>query len=232
MPTPEEQRASISVSPDPRPIILLIHSQDSKLWDAVYTDMAQKILDKANIKKAEDPQSAILCLDNDNPRAVIVTHGAYAEADPRFVALDHKFLKYVREGGTVVLGTLFSSSVKPLSFNRWMNEAWNVAWEYGNFLRTDVFLNPDCDLEGFRSDELWDSYSQKAVFLKNVGSEATVYTISRNSRTQSSIFPAENVDVGQSPVVFARVGRGRLGFIGDVNNEEGSIAVVMMMCRL
>ena len=75
-------------------------------------------------------------------------------------------------------------------------------------------------------------YSQKAVFLKNVAKEAAVYLPSGSSRTQSLVFPPAQVDCEQTPVVFAHIGEGWLGYVGDVNNEAESQAVVLAMCGL
>lgn len=36
----------------------------------------------------------------------------------------------------------------------------------------------------------------------------------------------------EATVVFAKVGLGRLGYIGDVNGEESSDTVVLAMCGL
>ena len=37
---------------------------------------------------------------------------------------------------------------------------------------------------------------------------------------------------GESAVLLARVGKGKLGYIGDVKGEKGSEAVVLVMCGL
>lgn len=78
---------------------------------------------------------------------------------------------------------------------------------------------------------LLPSYSQKAVFLKNVNATDSIYAPSSESRTQSHVFQAETVDQDQAPVAFTKIGSGWLGYIGDVNNEEGSQNVVLAMCK-
>lgn len=62
------------------------------------------------------------------------------------------------------------------------------------------------------------SYSQTALFVKNVD--------------RLSVWYAERGSSRQAAVAFTRVGEGRLGYFGDVNGEEMSTAVVMAMCRL
>jgi hypothetical protein len=62
------------------------------------------------------------------------------------------------------------------------------------------------------------SYSQKALFVKNIEQSAAWYT-----ETESS---------NEAAVAFTKVGLGSLGYVGDVNGEAGSDEVVMAMCGL
>jgi hypothetical protein len=74
-----------------------------------------------------------------------------------------------------------------------------------------------------------ENYSQKAVFLSNVEPNDSVYSPSPESRTQSRVFAAAPVNQNQTPIAFTQVGDGRVGYIGDVNNEAGSQAVILAM---
>ena len=69
----------------------------------------------------------------------------------------------------------------------------------------------------------------KAVHLKGVPAEAKVYVPVDDSRVESHVFAPTRVDTLQSPAVFARCGKGRIGFVGDVNNEEGSRKLILAM---
>ena len=77
-----------------------------------------------------------------------------------------------------------------------------------------------------------NSYSQKAVFLKNVASDDSMYRPSSDSVTQSRVFLPAPANPNETAVAFAKVGEGRLGYIGDVNNEQGSQAVLLSMLEL
>ena len=77
-----------------------------------------------------------------------------------------------------------------------------------------------------------NSYSQKAVFLTNVASDDCVYRPSSDSVTQSLVFPPEPSNPNEAAVAFTKVGEGWLGYIGDVNNEQGSRAVILSMLEL
>ena len=67
------------------------------------------------------------------------------------------------------------------------------------------------------------------MFLCNVLHEDSIYSPSPESRTQSHVFAAEPVEQNQTPVAFAKIGDGCVGYIGDVNNETGSQAVILAM---
>lgn len=75
-------------------------------------------------------------------------------------------------------------------------------------------------------------YSQKAVFLAHVASDDSVYRPSSDSVTQSRVFTPEPANQNEVAVAFTKVGEGWLGYIGDVNNEQGSQAVIHSMLEL
>jgi hypothetical protein len=75
-------------------------------------------------------------------------------------------------------------------------------------------------------------YSQKAVFLAHVASDDSVYLPSSDSVIQSRVFLPEPSNPNEAAVAFTRVGEGWLGYIGDVNNEQGSQAVIHSMLEL
>ena len=77
-----------------------------------------------------------------------------------------------------------------------------------------------------------NSYSQKAVYLANVASDDSVYRPSSDSLTQSAVFPPGPSNPNQTAVAFTKIGEGWLGYLGDVNNEQGSQAVIHSMLEL
>jgi len=152
--------------------------------------------------------------------------------NPALNAVCEKVIEYVRGGGTAVLATHFSSFVRPLDLDHWFRASWDLPWQSGDYHRTTVNLNSDCRVPRLNQAGLPEEYSQKAIFLKNVAKDAAVYLPSGNSRVDSAVFPADPVDCEQTPVVFAKIGEGWLGYVGDVNNESESQAVVLAMCGL
>ena len=143
--------------------------------------------------------------------------------------MSQRVINYVRGGGTAILATHFSSFVRPPDMNRWFRESWGLPWQTGDYHRTTVHLNTKCH---WTRAGLPEHYSQKAVFLQDVSKDGAVYLASESSRTESHVFAPESVSQEQTPVVFAQVGEGWLGYIGDVNNEVASQKVLLAMCGL
>lgn len=64
----------------------------------------------------------------------------------------------------------------------------------------------------------------KQLYLETVTSDDAWYLTDEESGIESTVFPSTSAKIlGESPVTFACVGDGKLGYIGDVNAEEGSI---------
>ncbi|KAI4216994.1 MAG: hypothetical protein LQ349_009084 [Xanthoria aureola] len=80
--------------------------------------------------------------------------------------------------------------------------------------------------------ELEREYSMKAVHLKNTPADSRVYVPLEQSRTESRVFPPTAVDQEQTPAAFSQYGSGWIGYIGDVNNEEGSRSLLMALLDL
>lgn len=222
----------ISTNGPSRPTILLLSLDRPEYWGELYGNLVDAISAKATLQRVSRPQGASTYLANNRPSAIIVTDPAIVgqASGPRGVS--SQVLQYVRSGGTAVLATLFSSSVRPNDLDRWFREEWGSPWQNGDYHRTTVSLNPSYQSERLNTGSLPQSYSQKAVFLKNVATTASVYRPSGFSTTESHVFAAAPVDTAQTPVVFAKVGEGWLGYVGDVNNEAGSQSVVLAMCGL
>ncbi|KAF1811490.1 hypothetical protein P152DRAFT_57788 [Eremomyces bilateralis CBS 781.70] len=122
----------------------------------------------------------------------------------------------------------FSSFVTLDEMNNFWGK-WELGWKRGDYLRTDVHLNRG--MASISLANLPGSYSQKSLFLKNVVPGDSMYKPGADSQLQSRVLPPEPVRQGQAAVAFTKVSQGWVGYIGDVNNEDGSQKVVMEVCR-
>ena len=211
-----------------RPQILLLSLDRQPFFDDMYKRLINTLVSKATIQRASKLNAALNYLSTTTPTRIIITDPGITQ--PAHSAVLEKVVSYVRDGGIAILAFHFSGSIRPLDLNSFFRSYWNLPWEFGDYHRTTVHLNqrvpqvPKLNLPA--------AYSQKAVFLKNVAPNAALYLPDRNSMTESHVFPSEPVDVEQTPVAFAPVGEGWLGYVGDVNTEEGSDAVILAMCGL
>lgn len=123
----------------------------------------------------------------------------------------------------------FSSTIRPNDLDKFFRGA-GLPWTHAEYLRTTVHRN------GSRETSLTclpSSYSQKAIFLANVSVEDAWYLPNDASRTESLVFHSEWIySLPQTPIALTGIGRGKLGYVGDVNRENGSDVVVLAMCGL
>ncbi|KAK3366659.1 triacylglycerol lipase [Lasiosphaeria ovina] len=90
-----------------------------------------------------------------------------------------------------------------------------LKWEVGSYHRTTLVLNRDVVTNDLVTKPP-PQYRQKAVFVKN-----------------SQVFaPTSANTVGETAVALASIERGKLGYVGDVNAEKGSDAVILALCGL
>ena len=146
------------------------------------------------------------------PSVILITDGALT----RQRKVWERVMDHLREGSTVVVAGCFSSMVTMGQFDRFFARL-GLPWRRGSYTRATVKLRPQV-VGGRLASRLPSAYSQKALFVKNVDRSAAWYTEGETSN--------------EAAVAFAKVGSGRLGYVGDVNGEEGSDAVVLAMCGL
>ncbi|KAF9485618.1 hypothetical protein BDN70DRAFT_533975 [Pholiota conissans] len=126
-----------------------------------------------------------------------------------------KLVEYTKSGGRVVIAGLFSGSIGPLDFNKFIKASWDLDWTFGSYFRSTFSINPTNQLV-HANPSLHKSYGMKAVHIANIEPEMAVY--------KQADAPAK-----EAPAVCASVGRGLLCFLGDVNAEEQSTNTVLAM---
>jgi hypothetical protein len=212
-----------------RPRIFLLSLDKQPFFDDIYTRLIDAIASKATIQRASQPSSALTYLSTKTPTAIIITDPGITKA--AHSAVLEKVISYVRSGGIAIFAGQFSSFIRPNNLDRHFRSHWNLPWEFGDYHRTTVHLNQR--VRQLSKLALPAAYSVKAVFLKNVAPDAALYLPSMDSVTESHVFPSEPVeDREQTPVAFTAVGEGWLGYVGDVNTETESDAVILAMCGL
>ena len=208
-------------------IFSLGNATQQSLFQIIHDHLMQRLASNFSLKQATSAQDALQLFErNDTPKGILVTDPGIIA--PKNDAVSRKISDYVRNGGTLVLGCLFSGEIRPNDLKKYMRERWDLPWEAGSYHRTTLHLNQD--LGDLLNGRLQSSYSQKALFLKHVDPTAAWYVASDRSVVESLVaLPGQGIDLLETPVAFASVDKGRVGYVGDVNGEKESDLVILEM---
>lgn len=221
-------------SANPKPKILFISLALLSFFDEQYTHLIDIISNTAAIQRVKTRDSALNRIKGkDTPKAILITDAALANESVNAPVWD-AVLDYVRRGGTAIVMGHFSSFVQPDNILPFFRKA-GLSWKRSDYHRTDTGLNRSVvvalDDANNIADRLPAQYSQKALMVEGVTDGDIWYAAMRDSMTQSLVFTPENAyKPGQAAVAMARVGEGRLAYLGDVNSERESQDVILAMC--
>ncbi|KAI1786100.1 TPR-like protein [Ganoderma leucocontextum] len=199
--------------------------------DEIYAQFYQALHKNATVTEVKQPRAAQAALSvTPRPDAIILS-------DPALTNSKHKkiltsLIDYALSGGTVVLALQFSNEIKPGQMRPFFAR-WGVPWDQGSYHRTTTALNPAGIPAQLDKNALLPSVSAKAIHVKNAPREHAVYVLTASSRIESRVFAPEPITderAEESPAVLARVGEGHLGYVGDVNGEQGSTRLIFEMC--
>jgi ribonuclease HI len=195
--------------------ILALCLNDDGLFDACHGSLVSQLNSKAKMERATTMEVALRKLNEEPaPSVILVTDSALT----RQRKVLERVIDRLREGATVVVAGCFSTMVTQGQFDRFFARI-GLPWRRGSYYRTTVKLRQRAS-NSCSASRLPSAYSQKALFVNNVDKSAVWYNDSESPE--------------EVAVAFAKVGRGWLGYgyIGDMNGEEGSDAVVLAMCGL
>jgi hypothetical protein len=218
-----------SAGEQPRVLLLSIH-HDAWFYESYHPHL-DKLAAKARLLHARDARSAMHLLSEaaPPPAAVLVTDSAVAGQQHTEVC--DALLGYIRRGGTAILMAGFPNCT-PYPAMRAFFELAGLPWSVGCYLRSTLALNREAVGPALAA-KLPARYSQKAVFVRDVGSGEAWYRTDEQSVMESLVWAAEPIDCpGEAPVAVEKVGDGRLAYIGDVNAEDGTGEVILALCGL
>ncbi|KAF9946760.1 hypothetical protein BGZ72_011159 [Mortierella alpina] len=214
--------------PSGTPRVLAISLNNQPWFGEMMAPILSALKSKAEFQQAAQAASALRLLSQlPAPSAVLITDEALTLAQNS--AVWDAVLEYVRGGGTAVVMGLFPSFVEPDRIKPFFSKA-GLPWAAGSYHRTTLALNTSV-VDAANASKLPPRYSQKAVFVENVAPENMWYMTDDGSAVQSMVFAATSAHKpGETAVAMASVGSGKLGYVGDVNAEAASNAVVLAMC--
>ncbi|KAI1090317.1 hypothetical protein F5B19DRAFT_504121 [Rostrohypoxylon terebratum] len=193
------------------PGILLLCLDYEGLFNDIYAGLISKITAKARMDRATTQKAALdMLTQNPPPSVIFITDAGAVNA----TKIWERVIDCLRGGSTVVLAASFSSFVNQGQFDRCFAKV-GLPWKRGDYYRTDVSLRPGA-VDSRLKQQLLPTYSQKALYVQGVARPDVWYAGGRD----------------EVAVAFTRVGNGKLGYVGDVNGEDGSEAVVLAMLGL
>lgn len=215
---------------NPKPLIVILALDKADFYNDLHTDFNNKLKSHANVEYAATPDEARAFFNRTvNKPSVILAADESLTISTR-LTLAHEAASYVRSGGTLIFMGIFSGFTRPSDMELLFSK-FDLPWASGDYHRTTFALNPAMKL--LDTSGMAASYSQKALHVRNVQHDDAVYLPSSESHTESAVFAPRAVsDRTQAPAAFARVGAGKVGYVGDVNNESDTTTVLLRMCGL
>ena len=199
--------------------------------DEMYPQFYKALRKTATLTEVQQPRAAQAALTTTPlPDAIILSDSALTS--PKNSKLLTRLVAYARTGGTAVAALQFSNTVKTGELRSFF-AAWGVPWDGGGYYRTTASLNPSGIPAPLNKDALLLEVSAMAVHLSRVPREHVVYLPTADSRIESRTHAPERLTPAQaqeSPAALAPVGQGYVGYVGDVNGEQGSTRFVFEMC--
>ncbi|KAI0641698.1 hypothetical protein C8Q79DRAFT_1014122 [Trametes meyenii] len=215
-----------------KPKVLIISLEKQSYTNGIHVQLYRALRKNASVTETLDTYSAVKVLSsNPRPSAVIVSDAAITQQ--AHSALVRRLVEYTRTGGRVVLGMQFSNTL-PDDRGHAFFRAWGLNWNRGSYFRTTFSRNPAGVPTPLAADALFPSFSMKAVHIVRAPRQNAVYVATHASRLESYVDPPTPVlganTTEEYPAVFARVGAGFLGYVGDVNAEQGATRLILEMC--
>ncbi|KAI1397093.1 hypothetical protein F4819DRAFT_490849 [Hypoxylon fuscum] len=196
-----------------------------------FTKTIRKLSEKFTVQPAWDAKQAFDLLSyNQAPHAILITDPGITE--PENEELSRQVVNYARDGGTVILSLCFSSNVNFDDFSSYM-KGWGLHWKVYSYTRQDCVVNTlAVGPPGVQwMYDLPALYGSKSVFLSNVAPEACWYLPA--PYIQDEYDDEEEIQAPpprkETPFAFSKVGKGFVGFTGDVNQHEATDAAILAM---
>ena len=199
--------------------IVLITLEDYSWLDDMYDSFYAPIRARCDLLDVHRVNDAIADIASD-PSAVILFEPSLMRksAQAKYQALNNTLVAYVKAGGTVLFGCQCSNQVTRPDLEWYFSTVWGLPWQMGSYSRQDFTLNNASGI--IQENTMPSTYNVNAVQLKGVEVKAALY----GPQVFGPRIPAA--------VVWQEYSQGHVAWLGDVNNEEATRNIMMMMCGL
>ena len=209
----------------PKPLIVVLcldnHPKSDDINNPLFTALAKK---DVVCKARTVPEARRYLTSTTRPHAILVVDAAVSSFEYREVLL--RLAEYTRAGGTVIYAG--TSTVSKFELESTFKDVWDLPWRASTYTNGIYTVNPR--VRGIHTNGLARSYSVKATLVDNVASENAVYLPPSSPSTLPKGGGSSAGETYQTPAAFATVGRGRVGYVGDVNGVNDTTRLVIAMC--
>lgn len=221
---------AIELASSSKPVVMVLALENDRTFHNQYVTFYDSLRAKAKLVKANLAKDALVYLASSELSAVFIPDvGITKWKNARVLA---KLVEFAKSGGSVVVRATFSSFVDPMVLNTFFLRWWGLRWEGGSSHRTTFSLNKSHFLAKSRPS-LLQSYSMRALHVKNITPEVALYSPTEDSHLESLMSaPTKITDLSESPIAHTQIGKGYFGYVGDVNREKGSDMVILAMLGL
>lgn len=184
----------------------------------LYEQLLPKLLSRAIVHESITIADAHNYIVSNWPNVILVTDSVIAEDDQQSRKLLAEVIEATKHGCTTILMGFFASAVDVDRLNHIFKEDFNLRWRTSEYARFKMRLH-NLDENLIRASTLVPTFEAEALYLNHVPAKDVVYC-GRD---------------GNDPwccAAYARVGLGKLGFIGDINFSEEAERLILAMSHL
>ncbi|KAF2248352.1 hypothetical protein BU26DRAFT_332003 [Trematosphaeria pertusa] len=184
----------------------------------LYEHLLPKLLSRAAIHESTIVQDALNYILSGWPNVILIADPVIAEDTDKHRRLLEAVADHTRHGCTTVLMGLFAVAIESETLDARFKEYFDLRWRVAESTTHQVRLMAT-DESMIRTASLFPVFHANAVFLGRVPAAQTVYAGSSGATMTAY-------------AAYARVGLGKLGYIGDTNFGEEPERLILAMCHL
>ena len=211
-----------------RPKVMRLYLEDYEWLDEMYEKFLATLKARTQLIDCRKAEEAIQHLERRDLHAVLVYEPSIMKNDTKAKAVVSSLLSFIKTGGTLVFACLCSSFVSPPDVDAFFS-AWGLPWKVSSYTRSHYQFNVNARVDV--KPKITGDYCVKALSLGDVGNEDLIY-VEEYEEDENEDEESASRSKGprtEGPAVMAPYHKGRLGWVGDVNNEEPMWDLVLSM---
>lgn len=227
------QTDSKTATSEPQPkitdkFVLLLALDSQSTFKNIFAQHLAALECRIVVMIASEAEEAFEFLASPDLYGVYVVDAGIAESEN--AAVVSALAEYVRSGGQVIFGGAFPTDMDSEDIQRIFSRL-DLPWRAGSYCKSEAQLNRHHKI-AFRNPNLKDAYYMKAVHLQGFHAESMLHQqFFKEFKTQSNFEPLGGGQ-WESAVLKQRIGKGSVGYIGDVGAEPESSDVLFAMLDL